>query len=306
MRKKEKKNRGRAIDGIFLLDKPKGVTSNAALQAAKAIFFAQKAGHTGSLDPLATGMLPICFGEATKFSQYLLNADKTYEVTAKLGERTDTCDSEGTVIETKPINVSKAQMLKSLEKFRGETMQVPSMFSALKHKGEPLYKLARQGIEVEREARPITIYNLELLDFSDDYFRLSVHCSKGTYVRNLVDDIGQVLGCGAHVVELRRLGVAGFTTDQMTTMEQLENLKKSEAFAQMDKLLLPMTSALEHLPVIQLSETAAFQLLQGNPVQVFKAPAHGFVRLHNQQQKFIGIGEMLDDGKVAPRRLIET
>lgn len=306
MKKKEKKSRGRPIDGIFLLDKPKGITSNAALQAVKAMFFVQKAGHTGSLDPLATGMLPICFGEATKFSQYLLNADKTYEVIAKLGERTDTCDSEGTVIETKPVNISKEQILKVLPQFRGETMQIPSMFSALKHKGEPLYKLARQGIEIEREARPIMIYKLELLDLTDDRFTLTVHCSKGTYVRNLVDDIGQVLGCGAHVVELRRLGVAGFTTNQMITMEQLESFKKAEAFAQMDALLLPMSSALDHLPVITLSEVAAFQLMQGNPVQVFKAPAHGFVRLHNHLEKFIGIGEMQNDGKVAPRRLIET
>ena len=296
--------RGRPIDGIFLLNKPKGISSNAALQTVKALYFAQKAGHTGSLDPIATGMLPICFGEATKFSQYLLNADKHYQVTAQLGVRTDTCDTEGQVIETKTIETTQTELEKVLENFRGDILQIPSMFSALKHKGQPLYKLARQGIEVEREARPIKIYELQLIDFTADSFSLDVRCSKGTYIRNLVDDIGQALGCGAHVTALHRLGVAGFQAEQMIDIPALETSKHAEAFKEMDELLLPMSSALVHLPILALSEVASFQLQQGNAVQVFKAPTAGFVRLQNSRQEFIGIGEIQEDGKVAPRRLI--
>ncbi len=196
------------------------------------------------------------------------------------------------------------QLETSLDNFRGDIMQVPSMFSALKHKGQPLYKLARQGIEIEREARPVKIYELCLIDFTEETFSLDVKCSKGTYIRNLVDDLGELLGCGAHVIELRRLGVAGFTADQMVTVEQIEAMKHAEQFAEMDQLLLPMTSALQHLPILNLSEVASFQLQQGNPVQVFKAPSDGFVRLHDNHERFIGIGEMQDDGKVAPRRLV--
>lgn len=297
-------SRGRKVNGIFLLDKPQGITSNGALQAVKALFFAQKAGHTGSLDPLATGMLPICFGEATKFSQYLLNADKHYQSVAKLGIRTDSADSEGAIIETRPVNVTQQQLNDVLKNFRGEISQVPSMFSALKHQGQPLYKLARQGIEVEREARKVQIHSLELLSFSGDEFSIDVKCSKGTYIRNLVEDIGEALGCGAHVIGLRRISVANFDAAQMISMEQLEHMKHTEVFQEMDELLLPMSSALQHLPTLTLSSLSAVQLKQGNPVQVFKAPSNGFVQLYTNDNQFIGIGEMQEDGKVAPRRLV--
>ncbi|MBX9705895.1 MAG: tRNA pseudouridine(55) synthase TruB [Gammaproteobacteria bacterium] len=303
---KPRKARGRSIDGILLLDKPRGISSNAALQAVKAMYFAQKAGHTGSLDPIADGMLPLCFGEATKFSQYLLDADKYYRVTATLGIRTNSADTEGEVIATKPVNVTLAQLETVLEKFRGAIEQVPSMFSALKHQGQPLYKLARQGIEVERAARPVMIHELQLIQFEGDQLTLEVKCSKGTYVRNLIDDIGEALGCGAHVTALRRLGVAGFKAEQMVTLSQIEEMKQGEQFVEMDQLLLPMASALEHLPSVTLSEVAALQLQQGNPVQIFKAPSNGYVQLYSKNQQFIGIGEIQDDGKIAPRRLVST
>jgi tRNA pseudouridine55 synthase len=301
---KRRNVRGRDISGVFLLDKPKGISSNAALQTVKALYFAKKAGHTGSLDPIATGMLPICFGEATKFSQFLLDADKHYHVQAQLGVRTDSCDAEGKVVETKAVDVSEQQILACLENFRGDIKQVPSMFSALKHNGKPLYKLARQGIEIEREARPVSIHELELLTFENDTFSLNVKCSKGTYIRNLVDDIGQALGCGAHVVELRRLGVAGFTAGQMLTISQLEQMKQAEQFQAMDNLLLPITSTLQHLPVIHLPQIASFQLKQGSAVQISDAPTSGFMRLIDSDNNFIGIGTIDDEGKVAPRRLV--
>ncbi|MFT4993975.1 MAG: tRNA pseudouridine55 synthase, partial [Paraglaciecola sp.] len=194
-----RKRKGRAIDGILLLDKPLGISSNHALQRVKRLFFAAKAGHTGALDPLATGMLPICLGEATKFSQFLLEADKTYLVTAKLGVRTTTSDADGDIVETKVVNVSQAQLDSACEQFRGPIKQVPSMFSALKHQGKPLYFYARQGIEIDRPARDITIFSLSVSRFEGDEVDMQVHCSKGTYIRSLVDDIGQILGCGAFV-----------------------------------------------------------------------------------------------------------
>lgn len=217
-----RRKRGRDITGILLLDKPTDITSNKALQQAKFLYFAAKAGHTGALDPIATGVLPICFGEATKFSQYLLNADKKYRVTAKLGEKTTTADREGEVIESKPVDVTEEQLVKVLQQFKGTISQVPSMYSALKKDGVPLYKLARKGIEVERDAREVDIYSLELVTFSDDEFVLDVHCSKGTYVRNLVEDIGDELGCGAHVLELRRTAVGDFNLGQTVTLAHLE------------------------------------------------------------------------------------
>lgn len=300
-----RRKRGRDITGILLLDKPTDITSNKALQQAKFLYFAAKAGHTGALDPIATGVLPICFGEATKFSQYLLNADKQYRVTAKLGEKTTTADREGEVIESRPVDVSETQLVKLLQQFKGTISQVPSMYSALKKDGVPLYKLARQGIEVERDAREVDIYSLELVSFSGDEFVLDVHCSKGTYVRNLVEDIGEELSCGAHVLELRRTAVGDFGLEQTVTMAHLEELKQADAKLEMDELLLPVEKALAHMPLIQLSDDQAYYLRMGQAVQVPGAPVEGSVCLLHDNQ-FIGVGAINDDGNIAPSRLVRT
>ncbi|WP_018623367.1 tRNA pseudouridine(55) synthase TruB [Kangiella aquimarina] len=300
-----RRKRGRDITGILLLDKPTDITSNKALQQAKFLYFAAKAGHTGALDPIATGVLPICFGEATKFSQYLLNADKKYRVTAKLGEKTTTADREGEVIESKPVDVTEEQLVKVLQQFKGTISQVPSMYSALKKDGVPLYKLARKGIEVERDAREVDIYSLELVTFSDDEFVLDVHCSKGTYVRNLVEDIGDELGCGAHVLELRRTAVGDFNLGQTVTLAHLEELKQVDAKLEMDELLLPVEQALSHMPLVQLTDDEAYYIRLGQAVQIAGVPIDGSVGLLHDDQ-FIGVGVINDDGKVAPSRLIRT
>jgi tRNA pseudouridine55 synthase len=287
----------RRVNGILLLDKPSGMTSNAALQAVKRLYHARKAGHTGSLDPLATGLLPLCFGEATKVSGFLLDADKRYRVVCKLGERTTTGDAEGEVLEQRPVeNVTGASLRKMLEGFVGEIEQIPPMYSAVKHKGERLYKLARQGVEVEREARKVDIHSLELRDFSPPVFEIDVHCSKGTYVRTLVEDIGELLGCGAHVTALRRLAVGPFDDSQLIDMETLE-AKAAESMAALD-------SGLAQWPGVRLSGDAAFYLRQGQPVLVPQAPTEGWVRLYEGESRFLGMGEILDDGRVAPRRLM--
>ena len=294
----------RRVNGILLLDKPQGMTSNAALQVVKRLYQARKAGHTGSLDPLATGLLPLCFGEATKVSGFLLDADKRYRVVCKLGERTTTGDAEGEVVEQRPVEgVTEAGLRKALEGFVGEIEQIPPMYSAVKHKGERLYKLARQGVEVEREARKIDIHSLELRDFSIPVFEIDVHCSKGTYVRTLVEDIGEQLGCGAHVTALRRLAVGPFDDSQMIDMAALE-ATAAEGMAALDKLLLPMESGLSQWPGVRLSGDAAFYLRQGQPVLVPQAPTEGWVRLYEGESRFLGMGEILDDGRVAPRRLM--
>jgi tRNA pseudouridine55 synthase len=245
-----KRRKGRAVNGVLLLDKPYELSSNHALQTVKRIYFAQKAGHTGALDPLATGMLPICLGEGTKFSQYLLDTDKTYQVTAKLGIRTTTSDAAGEEVSRKKVHVSAEQLDIALDTFRGTTQQVPSMYSALKYQGKPLYKYAREGIEVPREARDITVFKLQLLRFEGDEVELTIHVSKGTYIRTIIDDLGELLGCGAHVSELRRTAVGNYPIDKMVTLEQLETLlqeataKEISPSALLDPLLLPMQSLL--------------------------------------------------------------
>jgi tRNA pseudouridine55 synthase len=294
----------RRVNGILLLDKPVGLSSNAALQAVKKMYAARKAGHTGSLDPLATGLLPLCFGEATKVSGFLLDADKHYQVTCKFGEKTSTGDAEGEVINSRPLNgLNEKQLLKALESFRGDIEQIPPMYSALKHKGERLYKLARQGVEVEREARQVSIFELELVSFMSPVAELRVHCTKGTYVRTLVEDIGELLGCGAHVIGLRRHGVGPFDDANMIGIEGLEAVA-AEGHHALDKLLLPMESGLSQWPDVRLTGDAAFYLRQGQPVLVPKAPTTGWVRLYEGENRFLGMGEILDDGRVAPRRLM--
>ncbi|TOF83420.1 tRNA pseudouridine(55) synthase TruB [Vibrio parahaemolyticus] len=306
-----RRRKGRPINGVILLDKPTGISSNDALQKVKRIYFAEKAGHTGALDPLATGMLPICLGEATKFSQFLLDSDKRYRVIAKLGERTNTSDSDGEVVETRPVDVTLEKLEACIEKFRGESDQVPSMFSALKYQGKPLYEYARKGIEVPRESRKITVYEIVLHRFEGDEVEMEVHCSKGTYIRTIVDDLGEMLGCGAHVTMLRRTAVAKYPYEKMVTLEQLNELLEQahrEEIAPhelLDPLLMPMDTAVEDLPEVNLIPELADMVQHGQPVQVLGAPEQGALRLTmGEERLFIGVGEMNDDGKIAPKRLV--
>jgi tRNA pseudouridine55 synthase len=311
-----KRRKGRAINGVLLLDKPYEMSSNHALQAVKRIYFAQKAGHTGALDPLATGMLPICLGEGTKFSQFLLDTDKTYQVTAKLGVRTTTSDADGEIVSEKMVDVSSEQLAVALESFRGTTKQVPSMYSALKYQGQPLYKYAREGIEVPREARDITVFNLELLRFQGDEVDLNIHVSKGTYIRTIVDDLGELLGCGAHVAALRRSGVGNYPVDKMVSLAQLEallakaQLKEIMPSELLDPLLLPMSSAVDGMPCVYVDDMSASFLRHGNPVQAHNAPVGGSVQVYigeddnDENAEFIGVGIMDDNGLVAPKRIV--
>ncbi len=295
---------GRDVCGILLLDKPLGITSNRALQDVKRIFKAQKAGHTGSLDPLADGLLPICFGAATKVSAFLLDADKHYQVRIKLGVTTTTADAEGDVLETRPTDgITESDIKSVLTEFAGDIEQIPPMYSALKHKGERLYKLARDGIEVEREPRQVTIHNISMQGYSAPEFDLDVHCSKGTYIRTLAEDIGKKLGCGAHVTALRRTGVGPYGADDLVGMEQITRLAE-DGFSALDGLLLPIDSALGGWPEIKLSPDGTFYLKQGQAVLVPNAPTEGMVRIYDANGAFMGAGEILDDGRVAPRRMM--
>lgn len=299
------KRHGRELDGILLLDKDTGITSNGALQVAKKMFAAAKAGHTGSLDPLATGMLPICFGEATKFSQFLLDADKGYRVTARLGVATETGDADGEVRETKPVNVNEKQLLDAMEAFKGDIKQVPSMYSALKHEGVPLYKLARQGIEVERPARDVTIFRFVLISFDGTDAVMEVDCTKGTYVRSLVEDLGEALGCGAHVAALRRLWAGPYAENAMRTLDQLGEIKREEGFEALDGVLLPLSSCVADMPRVDLSDNAAYYIKQGRPVTTPNRPTQGLVALFEAStDEFLGVGEVQDDGQIAPKRLV--
>ncbi len=305
-----RRRHGRPIDGILILDKPLGLSSNRALQMAKRLYVAAKAGHTGSLDPLATGVLPLCFGEATKFSQFLLDADKAYQSTFKLGIATATGDAEGEVLETSDAShITEADVVAALTAFRGEIEQVPSMFSAIKQNGQPLYKLARQGKEVERKSRKVVIKQLDLCSFragQTPEVDIYLECSKGTYVRSIAEDLGRALGCGGHVSALRRTRAGPFSIEDSVSMTTLEALKNNEQIAEMDALLLPADTALGGLPLVRLSESGGYYIRQGQPVQVPNAPCDGMVRVALETGEFLGIGEILDDGRVAPRRLIVT
>lgn len=301
----KRRARGRDVSGILLLDKPRGISSNAALQQVKHFYFARKAGHTGSLDPLADGLLPICLGNATKLSAFLLDADKRYQVRVRLGITTTTADAEGDVIDERPVEqVSAADVERAAADFRGVIQQLPPMYSALKHKGQRLYKLAREGIEVEREPREVTIHQLDITGFDRPYFDMAVHCSKGTYVRTLAEDIGAALGCGAHVAALRRTGVGPYSDDGLVRMDELEALVANREFAKLDALLLPLDTALTHWPEVRLTADSAYYLRQGQPVLVPKAPTSGWVRLYSEQDGFLGVGEVESDGRIAPRRLL--
>jgi tRNA pseudouridine55 synthase len=305
-----RRQQGRDVSGVLVVDKPRDMSSNDAVQAVKRIYRARKVGHTGSLDPLATGVLPLCLGEATKLSQFLLDSDKEYRARIKLGIRTDSGDAAGQVLAERPVDgVDRAAIERELQRFRGEIEQVPSMFSAIKHHGQPLYKLARQGIEVERKARRVTIHRNELVAFEGDEFELLIHCSKGTYVRTIAEDIGERLGCGAHVCALRRLRAGPYGEADMVDLPTLERVREHGGYDALDALLLPLSSAVSNWPVVSLSDATAFYIRQGQPVLVPHAPTSGRVQLREQSTDgstglFIGVGEILDDGRVAPRRLV--
>ncbi|MCO6440636.1 MAG: tRNA pseudouridine(55) synthase TruB [Nitrococcus mobilis] len=296
---------GRRLNGILLFDKPQGMTSNAALQRVKRIYRARKAGHTGSLDPLATGLLPICFGEATKVCDFLLGANKHYIITACFGVVTDTGDADGTRLAERAVDTLDGAALQAiLARYTGVLEQIPPMFSALKHRGQRLYELARQGLEVERKPRTIRIDRLRLLAVRGIEADLEVLCSKGTYVRTLVADIGEALGPGAHVSALRRVGLGPYDEAvRMHTWEDIEAVAAPGCEA-LDALLLPMESALVHWPALHLSNEVAFYVRQGQPVWVPKAPAEGWVRLYSSKDHFLGMGVILQDGRVAPKRLV--
>jgi len=299
-----KRKKGRSIDGIVILDKAIGISSNRALQEVKRIYDAQKAGHTGSLDPLATGVLPLCLGEATKVSQFLLDSDKKYRTRLKLGVRTDSGDCEGNVLEScVDFEILRSQIEEALTAFRGEIDQVPPMYSALKVNGVPLYKMARKGQTIEREARRVTIYSIELTAFEGDELELEIACSKGTYIRTIADDLGQALGCGAHIIALRRTQAGAFTEADCVTTQTLKEEFESGGLSVIDEHLIPMDKAIEDLPEVVLPSITASFIKNGQPVLVRHLPEEGLVRLYEEEQ-FIGIGCIDDDGKVAPRRLI--
>jgi tRNA pseudouridine55 synthase len=296
-----------AIHGILLLDKPAQMTSNGALQRVKRLFGAKKAGHTGSLDPLATGMLPICFGEATKLSQYLLEADKYYRVEITLGVRTNTGDAEGEIIETRPAShVTEEQIQAVIPSFLGDILQVPPMFSAIKMNGKPLYELARQGIEIERQPRAVHIHQLTLEEKQGTCATFFIHCSKGTYVRTIAEEVGEKLGCGAHVSQLRRVAVAPYEKAPMITLAELEQVQKEQGTNALQHYLIPLESSVQGFPAIKLSTSAAFYLRTGQSVTVPHLPSEGLVRIFSEHADFMGIGEITNDGRVAPRRLLNA
>ena len=301
MARRNSPSRGDNLSGLLLLDKPQGVTSNGALQEAKRLLNARKAGHTGSLDPIATGLLPLCFGSATKLSGIFLGADKTYWTRIRLGERTATGDSEGEVLEKKPIAVSQDDIEKALLNFQGEFQQIPPMYSAVKMNGTPLYKLAREGIEIERSPRTVVVYTMELKLFDGRDLELELKCSHGFYVRGLAQDLGNLLNCGGHVVALRRLVVANLKIEDAVNLTELMAIPD---LASRQQVLIPIGDGLSHLPDISLSADAAFYLCRGQVVRADGLPNNGEVRLYAKDVGFLGIGTVTDDGRVAPRRLV--
>lgn len=299
----------RPVHGVLLLDKPQGLSSNAALQKVRrGIFQAQKAGHTGTIDPLATGLLPICFGEATKFTRFLLDSDKRYAVTFRCGQTTDTGDADGRLLQDMPLAqpLTETQIADVLANFVGPQQQVPSMYSALKHQGRPLYEYARAGIVVDRPARPITVYSIELQRIDSPFVQMNVQCSKGTYIRTLVEDIGQQLGVGAHVTALRRLQVGPFLLDEkrVFSLSALETCLEEQGSNGLDNCLLPISSLMSDWPVIRVAHSALYYLERGQAIISPQAPASGWVVIMLKQGGFLGVGEVVGEGRVAPRRLI--
>ncbi len=292
----------RKIDGVLLLDKPAGMTSNHALQKARWLFHAEKAGHTGTLDPFATGLLPLCLGEATKFSQFLLDADKTYLADIELGVRTSTADPEGEVLETRPVNVNRADVERILPHFIGDILQTPPMHSALKRDGRPLYEYARKGIELEREARPVVVYSLDLLSIEGSRLVLRVHCGKGLYVRTLAEDIGAALGCGAHLQALRRERVGPFNIADAITLTELEALAPEDRDIELD----PADCLVDALPRLDLDLEAAWQINHGQAIWRTGLVVGELMRIYGPEGQFLGMVEVNQDGKAAPKRLLAS
>jgi tRNA pseudouridine55 synthase len=303
---------GRLVNGVLLLNKPIGLTSNKVLQKVRWLYDANRAGHTGALDPLASGVLPLCFGEATKFSQYLLDSDKYYRSTYTLGVRTTTGDSEGEIISQQDASkITRQQVEEKIKDFQGEIDQIPSMYSALKHNGQPLYKLARQGIEIDRPARQITIFDYRIIDFrsgDNPEVDVEVHCSKGTYIRSLAEDLGEALGCGAHVSALHRFKAGPFDETQTISLEQLEKLKEQGAVEQLDQLLKPVDTPVSDFSAVEFDDITARYFQLGQAITSNKAFRQGqegdIVRVFREDGAFLGIGTLTEDGKVAPKRLI--
>lgn len=291
----------RTVNGLLLLDKPSGCSSNAALQNARRLFSARKAGHTGSLDPIASGLLPICFGEATKLCSHLLDSDKRYEVLIRLGMETETCDREGSVIARAPVPpLDEGLINQALVSFQGRIQQVPPMYSALKHQGKRLYELARQGVEIERKAREVEIFAIKVLGFDQDSLTLDVHCSKGTYIRSLAVDLGRLLGCGGYVEELRRTAVGPFSLGQSHTLEALAARPDG---GERLSFLRPMDEMVLHLPAIYFDEDQSMRFNQGQAVDLGGQPLQGWARLYDGAQRFMGLGEAAGQGRLAPRRV---
>jgi tRNA pseudouridine55 synthase len=290
----------RPLDGVLLFDKPLELSSNVAMQKVRRLFNAEKAGHTGTLDPLATGLLPICFGEATKFTHSLLDADKCYCATVRLGQRTTTGDAEGDIVETRPVSIDQAKVLEVLNRFKGEIRQLPPMHSAIKHQGKPLYEYIRKGETVERELRTIFIHALELARLEGNELEFSVSCSKGTYVRTLAEDIGEVLGCGGHLIALRRTAIGGFSLEHAHTLKQLAEMEE----LQRDACLMPLDSLVQDLPRLELDEIQANRLAQGQKLGLTDGFLPGKRRLYAVGH-FIGLGE-LEGGRLAPSRLLSS
>jgi tRNA pseudouridine55 synthase len=290
----------RKVDGVLLLDKPIGLTSNAALQKAKWLFRAEKVGHTGTLDPFATGLLPLCLGEATKFSQFLLEADKVYLAEVKFGIRTSSGDLDGEIIGIRPVDIAEAALRGALAAFQGEIEQVPPMHSALKHQGRPLYEYARKGIEIERKARRVMVHSLELESFTGDTCVLRVHCGKGYYVRALADDLGEALGCGAHLSGLRRTAVGGFEIADAVTLAALEAMPEADR----DARLLPPDGLIAALPELTLDPESTWQILHGQAVWLPRLRVGEVYRIYAQGGRFLGAAAANADGKLAPKRLI--
>ena len=303
MGRRKRKPFGDPVDGILLLDKSEGITSNDALQRARKLLGAQKAGHTGSLDPIATGLLPLCFGASTRCSGYFLGSDKHYRATIRLGETTETGDSEGEIVSTSQVSASEGHVQEALRLFQGTFLQVPPMYSAIKVDGQPLYKLARQGKTVARKPREVTVHVLELADFDGRDVQVTLRCSSGFYVRTLATDLGDTLGTGGHVTALRRLGVAGLTVEDSMTLEELAELP---SYPDRRSQLGKVGDALDHLPAVELSIDAAFYLCRGQSVRARNLPSKGNVRLYSSSTGFLGVGVVEEPGTVAPERLVSS
>lgn len=293
------KRKGRVVDGVLLLDKPYAMTSNAALQTARRLLNAQKAGHTGTLDPLASGLLALTFGEATKFSADLLHADKTYIAGIKLGQKTTTGDLEGDFLQTRPVRVNRADIEKTLNAFRGDILQVPPMFSALKRDGKTLYDLAREGVSIEREARLVRIEKLEILEFADELLTVEVTCSKGTYIRVLAEDIGEALGCGAHLASLRRTKVGALSLEDAVTLQALETMSVDERLA----TLKPLDALMQTLPAVHLSENDRVRFCHGQRLAL-GLPSCPRVRVYGPDEQMVGTARVNERGVLEPERLI--